>query len=151
MLPTCNRKFPQDFGKGRPCLNYHIRLCSAPCTGRVKFGDYNESVEQALAFLKGGSASSVKELTRQMEEAAESLEFERAAKIRDKINAIKKMGDKQKVVANRVLDEDVIAGFSDGGKTCFQVFRFEGGRLFDRESFIVDSGDSDTEEFLLRY
>lgn len=153
MLPTCNRKFPQDFGKGRPCLNYHIRLCSAPCTGRVKFGDYNESVEQALAFLKGGSASSVKELTRQMEEAAESLEFERAAKIRDKINAIKKMGDKQKVVANRVLDEDVIAGFSDGGKTCFQVFRFEGGRLFDRESFVFDSGDaeSETEEFILRY
>lgn len=153
MLPTCNRKFPQDFGKGRPCLNYHIRLCSAPCTGRVKFGDYNESVEQALAFLKGGSASSVKELTRQMEEAAESLEFERAAKIRDKINAIKKMGDKQKVVANRVLDEDVIASFSDGGKTCFQVFRFEGGRLFDRESFVFDSGDaeSETEEFILRY
>lgn len=153
MLPTCNRKFPQDFGKGRPCLNYHIRLCSAPCTGRVKFGDYNESVEQALAFLKGGSASSVKELTRQMEDAAESLEFERAAKIRDKINAIKKMGDKQKVVANRVLDEDVIASFSDGGKTCFQVFRFEGGRLFDRESFVFDSGDaeSETEEFILRY
>ena len=153
MLPTCNRKFPQDFGKGRPCLNYHIRLCSAPCTGRVKFGDYNESVEQALAFLKGGSASSVKELTRQMEEAAESLEFERAAKIRDKINAIKKMGDKQKVVANRVLDEDVIASFSDGGKTCFQVFRFEGGRLFDRESFVFDSGDAEgeTEEFILRY
>lgn len=153
MLPTCNRKFPQDFGKGRPCLNYHIRLCSAPCTGRVKFGDYNESVEQALAFLKGGSASSVKELTRQMEEAAESLEFERAAKIRDKISAIKKMGDKQKVVANRVLDEDVIASFSDGGKTCFQVFRFEGGRLFDRESFVFDSGDAEgeTEEFILRY
>lgn len=153
MLPTCNRKFPQDFGKGRPCLNYHIRLCSAPCTGRVKFGDFNESVEQALAFLKGGSASSVKELTRQMEEAAESLEFERAAKIRDKINAIKKMGDKQKVVANRVLDEDVIASFSDGGKTCFQVFRFEGGRLFDRESFVFDSGDAEgeTEEFILRY
>lgn len=153
MLPTCNRKFPQDFGKGRPCLNYHIRLCSAPCTGRVKFGDYNESVEQALAFLKGGSASSVKELTRQMEAAAESLEFERAAKIRDKINAIKKMGEKQKVVANRVLDEDVIASFSDGGKTCFQVFRFEGGRLFDRESFVFDSGDTEgeTEEFILRY
>jgi len=153
MLPTCNRKFPQDFGKGRPCLNYHIKLCTAPCTGKVKFADYNESVEQALAFLKGGSSNSVKDLTKKMEEAAENLEFERAARIRDKISAIKKMGDKQKVVANKVLDEDVIASFSDGHKTCFQVFRFEGGRLFDRESFIFDSGDSEgeTEEFILRY
>lgn len=153
MLPTCNKKFPQDFGKGRPCLNYHIKLCSAPCTGKVKFKDYNESVEQALSFLKGGSSNSVKELTRQMEDAAENLEFERAAKIRDKINSIKKMGDKQKVVANKILDEDVIGSFSDGGKTCFQVFRFEGGRLFDRESFVFDSGDteSETEEFILRY
>ena len=153
MLPTCNRKFPQDFGKGSACLNYHIKLCTAPCTGKVKFVDYNESVEQALAFLKGGSSNSVKDLTKKMEEAAENLEFERAARIRDKISAIKKMGDKQKVVANKVLDEDVIASFSDGHKTCFQVFRFEGGRLFDRESFIFDSGDSEgeTEEFILRY
>lgn len=153
MLPTCNRKFPQDFGKGRPCLNYHIKLCTAPCTGKVKFADYNESVEQALSFLKGGSSNSVKDLTKKMEEAAENLEFERAARIRDKISAIKKMGDKQKVVANKVLDEDVIASFSDGHKTCFQVFRFEGGRLFDRESFVFDSGDSEgeTEEFILRY
>ena len=153
MLPTCNRKFPQDFGKGRPCLNYHIKLCSAPCAGKVKFADYNESVEQALAFLKGGSSNSVKDLTKKMEEAAENLEFERAARIRDKISSIKKMGDKQKVVANKVLDEDVIGSFSDGKKTCYQVFRFEGGRLFDRESFVFDSGDSDseTEEFILRY
>ena len=151
MLPTCNRKFPQDFGKARPCLNYHIKQCMAPCTGRVKLSEYRESMEQALDFLKGGSSNSVKQLTAQMEEAAENLEFERAARIRDKIAAVKKMGDKQKVVANKVLDEDVIAAFSDGTKTCFQVFRFEGGRLFDRESFIVDSGESDTEEFILRY
>ena len=150
-LPTCNRKFPQDFGKARPCLNYHIKQCMAPCTGRVKLSDYRESMEQALDFLKGGSTNSVKQLTEQMEQAAENLEFERAARIRDKIAAVKKMSDKQKVVANKVLDEDVIAAFSDGTKTCFQVFRFEGGRLFDRESFIVDSGEGDTEEFILRY
>ena len=153
MLPTCGRKFPQDFGKGRPCLNYHIKQCMAPCTGRVKKADYKEAVSQALDFLKGGSSNSVKQLTKQMEEAAENLEYERAAKIRDRIAAVKKMGDKQKVVANKVLDEDVIAGFSNDGKTCFQVFRFEGGRLFDRESFIFESGEesTDLEEFLLRY
>ena len=151
MLPTCGRRFPQDFRKARPCLNYHIKQCMAPCTGRVKLRDYRESLEQALDFLKGGSSNSIKQLTAQMEEAAEKLEFERAARIRDKIAAVRRMGDKQKVVANKVLDEDIIASFSDSGKTCFQVFRFEGGRLFDRESFIVDSGESDTEEFLLRY
>ena len=153
MLPTCSRRFPQDFRKGRPCLNYHIKQCMAPCTGRVKLNDYKENLEQALDFLKGGSSNSIKQLTAQMEEAAENLEFERAARIRDKINAVKKMGDKQKVVANKVLDEDVIASFCDDGKTCFQIFRFEGGRLFDRESFIFDSGDSEseTEEFILRY
>lgn len=153
MLPTCSRKFPQDFRKGRPCLNYHIKQCSAPCTGRVKLKDYRESLDQALEFLKGGSSNSIKQLTEQMEQAAENLEFERAARIRDKINAVKKMGDKQKVVANKVLDEDVIASFTDDGKICFQVFRFEGGRLFDRESFIFDSGESESEyeEFLLSY
>ena len=153
MLPTCGRQFPRDFRKGRPCLNYHIRQCMAPCTGRVKLDDYRESLQQALDFLKGGSSASVRQLTAQMEAAAENLEFERAARIRDKIAAVRRMGDKQKVVLSKVLDEDVIAAFRNGGKTCFQVFRFEGGRLFDRESFIFDSGDSDseTEEFLVSY
>lgn len=153
MLPTCNRRFPQDFRKGRPCLNYHIKQCMAPCTGKIKLKDYRESVEQALDFLKGGSSNSIKQLTAEMEQAAEELEFERAARIRDKINAVKRMSDKQKVVSNKVLDQDVIASFSNDGKTCFQVFRFEGGHLFDRESFVFDSGDSDseTEEFILRY
>ena len=153
MLPTCNRQFPRDFRKARPCLNYHIRQCMAPCTGKVKLADYRESMNQALDFLKGGSSNSVRQLTAQMEEAAENLEFERAARIRDKIAAVRRMGDKLNVVLSKVLDEDVIASFSADGKTCFQVFRFEGGRLFDRESFIFDSGDSatDTEEFLLSY
>ena len=153
MLPTCNRQFPRDFRKDRPCLNYHIKQCMAPCTGRVRLADYRESLHQALDFLKGGSSNSIRQLTAQMEEAAENLEFERAARIRDKIAAVKRMGDKQKVVLSKVLDQDVIASFQNDGKTCFQVFRFEGGRLFDRESFIFDTGDSDseTEEFLAGY
>lgn len=153
MLPTCGRQFPRDFGKARPCLNYHIKQCMAPCTGKVRLEEYRESVRQALDFLKGGSSHSVKMLTSQMEEAAEKLEFERAARIRDKIAAVKRMGDRQKVFLSKPLDEDVIAGFSNGGKTCFQVFRFEDGRLYDRESFIFDSGDSEseTEEFLISY
>lgn len=153
LLPTCNRKFPQDFRKGRPCLNYHIKQCMAPCTGKINLSEYQENVNQALQFLRGGSTISIKQLTEQMEAAAENLEFERAARIRDKINAVKRMKDKQKVVANKILDQDVFGSYSDGNKTCFQIFRFEGGRLYDRECFIFDSGDSESEyeEFLLRY
>lgn len=153
MLPTCNRQFPRDFRKGRPCLNYHIKQCMAPCTGRVRLKDYNENLNRALEFLRGGSTNSIKKLTEEMEIAAENLEFERAASIRDIISSVRKMSDKQKVVATKIDDGDVIAGFSDDGKTCYQVFRFEGGRLFDRESFVFDSGESEseTEEFLLRY
>lgn len=153
-LPTCNRRFPQDFRKGRPCLNFHIRQCCAPCTGKVKLTDYNEYVEEALAFLKGGDAKSIKALTSKMNEAAENLEFERAAKIRDQINSIKKMRDKQKVVDVSNEDIDYIAFAQNDKKGSFEVFRFSGGRLFDRENFIVDDpGDGATArgEFLLRY
>lgn len=153
-LPTCNKKFPEDFRKGRPCLNFHIKQCMAPCTGRISFKEYDESVNQAIAFLKGGSSESVKQLTEEMNKASENLEFERAARIRDKIHAVKKMGAKQKVVANKVKDQDVIALMSDGEKGCFQVFRFENGSLVDRESFIVDgvSGlEEELSEFIVSY
>ncbi len=154
MLPTCNRKFPGDFRKSRPCLNYHIKQCMAPCTGRVKFEEYNESVNQAIEFLKGGRSQSVKQLTEDMNRAAENLEFERAARIRDKINAVNKMGERQKVVANKVKDQDVIALMSDGSKGCFQVFRFENGTLSDRESFVINGLTGTAEEmseFLASY
>ncbi|MGN1130813.1 MAG: excinuclease ABC subunit UvrC, partial [Ruminococcus sp.] len=148
-LPTCHKSFPRDFGKSRPCLNFHIKQCLAPCTGRVKFSEYNENVEQAISFLKGGSSESVKQLTLEMEQASENLEFERAAKIRDKIAAIRKMADKQKVVAVDVLDQDVIAYFSDGDKGCFQVFRFTNGKLCDHENFIVE--DVEQEESMSQF
>lgn len=153
-LPTCNRKFPEDFGKQRPCLNFHIKQCMAPCTGRVSFEEYDENVEQALEFLKGGSGKSVKMLTEEMEKASENLEFERAAKIRDKINAVKKMSEKQKVVAVSVPDQDVIAYFTDGERGCFQIFKFEGGRLTDHENFIINNPmeqDDELSQFITGY
>jgi excinuclease ABC subunit C len=152
-LPTCRRCFPRDFGKDRPCLNFHIKQCLAPCTGKVKFSEYNENVEEALTFLKGGSSESVRQLTLDMEKASDNLEFEKAAQIRDKISAIKKMSDKQKVVAVDVPNQDVIAYFTDGEKGCFQVFRFTNGQLCDHESFVVDAVDSGNEisEFITGY
>ena len=142
-LPSCNRKFPQDFGKGRPCLNYYIKQCCAPCRGHVKQQEYNEAVEEALEFIKGGSSTSVKNLTERMNEAAENLEFELAGRIRDRIAAIKKMREKQKVVESRIREQDVMAVAMGNTKSVIAVLKFENGRLFDREDFSF----TDVEDF----
>jgi excinuclease ABC subunit C len=153
-LPSCTRRFPQDIGKGRPCLNYYIKQCCAPCAGRVTQEEYNEAVRAAVSFLRGGSAESTRELTEKMNKAAEGLQFERAARIRDCIAAIKRMNDRQKVVASRIPEQDVIALTRGTGKSCFEVFRFKRGRLYDRETFIVGETGADSaarSEFIERY
>ncbi len=138
-LPTCNRKFPRDIGKKRPCLNYYIKKCMAPCMGKVKKGEYNEYVKEAVAFLKGENVFSIKELTEEMNELSENLEFEKAAKIRDRIRAIKSIKDKQKVVETKEKEHDVIALAKGENIYCFEVFRFLSGRLCDREEFLVSN------------
>ncbi len=153
-LPTCSRRFPQDIGKGRPCLNYYIKRCCAPCRGKMTEGEYAESVQEALEFLRGGSAESLRTLEKKMGEAAEKLEFERAARIRDRIAAIRRMGERQKVVASSVAEQDVVAFTQGGGRSCFEVFRFTAGRLSDRETFLMgETGDPKAArgEFLERY
>ncbi len=153
-LPTCSKKFPEDFGKGRPCLNYHIKQCCGLCRGKISAEEYGETVREAVAFLKNGTSLSVKDLEREMNEAAENLEFERAARIRDRIIAVKRMSDKQKVVAAKVKEQDVIALFADDKDGCFQVFRFTEGKLYDRETFLIkDIGEENTafSEFLIQY
>lgn len=153
-LPDCNRRFPQDFGRGRPCLNFYIDQCCAPCRGKIKEEDYNEAFQQALDFIKGGSSTSVKVLTQRMEQAAEDLDFELAARLRDRINAINKLKDRQKVVASRVEEQDVFALAQGESQTAFEVFRFTGGKLSDRESFLTEGCQPDPEarsEFLRQY
>lgn len=153
-LPTCNRKFPQDIGKGRPCLNYFIKQCSAPCAGKISQKEYQESVRDALDFLQGGTTQAIKIMTEKMNEAAENLEFEKAARIRDRLAAVKKMRERQKVVASPVPEQDVIALAQSGGAGCFFVFRFQDGRLCDQESFLPgDCGEAQTArmEFLQQY
>ena len=150
-LPDCSRKFPQDFGKGRPCLNYYIKQCCAPCRGKVTEAEYNEAFQEAVDFIKGGSSSSVKVLTEKMEQAAENLEFELAARLRDRINAIQAMKERQKVVASRVEEQDVFALAQGETHTAFEVFRFTGNKLSDRESFLTEGCQPDPEarsEFL---
>ncbi|MGN1050902.1 MAG: excinuclease ABC subunit UvrC, partial [Acutalibacteraceae bacterium] len=152
-LPTCNKKFPQDFKKTRPCLNYHIKQCSAPCRGKLSLEEYNEQIDSALEFLKGGSNPDIKKMEEEMFRASNEMNFEKAAKIRDRILAVKKMNERQKVIANKVKNQDVIAFSSDGEKGVFEVFRFREGRMIDREHFFANGSDISElmGEFIKRY
>ncbi len=140
-LPRCGKQFPRDYGKSRPCLNGFMGLCSAPCAGKISQEEYINSVNDAVAFLKGGSQAAVRDMTRQMNELSENLQFEEAAKLRDRIRAIKNLEEKQKVVSINVPEEDVFALVNGKKKACFEVLRFEHGRLTDSEFWLVDSID----------
>lgn len=153
-LPTCNRRFPEDFGRFRPCLNFHIKQCCAPCTGRVKLKDYNERVENALEFLSGDSSKMMKELQERMTAAAEALDFEKAARYRDQIASMKKLRDKQKVVNINIDELDVIAVAREGSRGSVNVLRFSDSRLYDTENFIINDVDDEVDfrsQFILRY
>ncbi len=155
-LPQCS-KTAADFGKkryARPCLNYHIGQCSAPCCGKITQQAHDEAAAAAIEFLKKGSADTLRELTEQMNEAAERLEFERAARLRDRIAALKSMSDRQKVVESTVSEQDIIALANSDEKSCVELFRFRGGRLCDREDYIFDSYFDASEmrrEFITQY
>ncbi len=140
-LPTCNKKFPRDYNKSRPCLNGFMGNCCALCNGRISKEEYVASVEDAVAFLKGGSAAAVREMTTKMQEYSENLEFEKAAKLRDRIKAIKNLDEKQKVVSINVPEEDVFALVNSTKKACFNVIRFQNGKLTDSEHWLIDSID----------
>jgi len=136
-LPSCRRKFPQEIGKGRACLNYSIKQCMGVCRGRITPEEYREAVDDAVAFLRGGTTDSIKRLTEKMEEYSENLEFEKAAKMRDRIVALNKMSDRQKVIMTKVAEQDVFAIAQSGSDACAMVFRFLGGRMIDSESFML--------------
>ena len=143
-LPQCNKVFPSDFGKSRPCLNYYISQCCGLCTGKIKKSDYDEAVDGAIAFLKGDSRDIIADLRAKMEKAAEELDFEQAAKLRDRINSIERIKEKQKVVYKSVEEQDVFATADIDGSVCLAVLRFSNGRLFDSEHFFFDDpGDKE--------
>lgn len=143
MLPTCNKVFPKQINRNsRPCLNYFIRKCSAPCAGKISQQDYEENFKGAIDFIKGGSAETVKRLQLEMEAAAESLEFEKAAKLRDKIKAIDRIAARQKVVVEGSVEEDVFAIAQRGDKACLAVLCFREGLLVNTEHFIIEYSES---------
>lgn len=142
MLPQCSKVFPRDYKKSRPCLNHFIGQCAAPCAGKITAEAHAEAIDQAIDFIINGSGKAIEDLTEKMTAAAENLEFEKAAKIRDKINAIKKVTEKQKVVAASVEEQDVFAVVCSESKACLSVIRFKDSRLYDSEHFIIDTPEN---------
>ena len=143
MLPTCNKSFPKNINRnGRPCLNYFIHKCSAPCAGKVSQREYEENLSSAVDFIKGGSAETVKKLQAEMETAAENLEFEKAARLRDRIKAIDRIAARQKVVVEGSVEEDVFAIAQRGNKACLAVLCFREGLLVNTEHFIIDYSEN---------
>ncbi len=136
-LRTCSRVLPRDIGLERPCLNYHIGQCMAPCQEYVTKEEYRAQVEQALDFLNGNYAPILNSLKQKMEEASENLEFEEAIRYRDLYNSVKQVAQKQKITDSDGEDKDVIALARDENDAVVQVFFVRGGKLIGREHFIM--------------
>lgn len=154
MLPTCRKRFPQDFRRERPCLNYHIKLCMGVCRGKIDKAAYNETVRQAVEFIRSGSAQSVERMEKEMNEAAENLEFEKAAMLRDRIAAVKKASEKQKIISRGVDSTDVIGIAEAYDGIVISVLMYREDRLYDKAVFDfgkTDSGEDILSAFLSQY
>ena len=134
---SCNRNLPKDIGKERPCLNYHIKQCDAPCQGYISQEDYGAAIVEVLKFLNGNYDVILKELEGKMNTASENLEFERAIEYRELINSVKKIAQKQKITDSSGEDRDILAAASEGEDAVVQVFFIRGGRLIGRDHFYL--------------
>ena len=143
-LRTCSRKLPQDAGKERPCLNYHIHQCKAPCQDWISPQDYRKQIDQALEFLNGNYGIILKDLQNKMEEAANHLEFEEAATYRDLLASVKQIAQKQKITDSEGEDRDVIALAKEQEDAVVQVFFVRSGRLIGREHFYMTNVSEET-------
>lgn len=153
-LPRCSKR-GKDMGKraAKPCLNYHIGLCSAPCCCKIGEKDYEESVKQAVDFITKGTNKTISLLTLQMNQASENLEFEKAARLRDSIKAIKELNEKQQIITESNIAQDIFAFAFAGDKASAEVFCFTEGKLYDRQQFLLDVTHKENfrSEFIIRY
>ena len=143
-IKTCNKKLPNDIGKFRPCLNYHMKKCLGPCQGEVNKDEYREMMRKICSFLGGQYDEILNELKSQMEKAAEQLEFEKAAQIRNKISSMTHLSETQKVLSTDGQDRDIIGFSRDATDLCIQVFFVRNGRVIGREHYIFE-GEGDEE------
>src|SRR5919205_1059880 len=155
-LDTLSRLFPQILcnrvitgNDPRACLYLHIKRCPAPCIGAIDNTDYRAIIDQMVAFLDGKADDALADMRREMEAAAEQLEFERAADLRDRIRAAEKVVTQQQIVYTSLADEDIVGLCRQGVYSCVQVFLIRGGRLIGREHFVLEGpGDDDEAEVL---
>ncbi len=154
MLPTCHKKFPDEFRKERPCLNFHIKKCMGICRGNISQNEYQDIIKEATGYLKKGNHQAMKQLRQQMEQAAEQLDFEKAAKLRDRLQAIERLNQSQKVLMNHDKDQDFIAIEQVNTKACVVVLQFRNGQLHNKNTYLFehsyDKQDS-ISEFLSQY
>ena len=154
LLPRCHKEFPRDFGKGRPCLNAHIGKCMAVCSGKISCQAYNEAMQGALQMIRHGKKDILHQLREKMQAAAERLDFENAALLRDQIAAIERVAAGQKVVMQTDTEMDVVALAGTSRSVCAAILRYRDGRLADKREFLFrDTADiaAVREEFLPQY
>lgn len=143
-LRTCNRTLPRDIGKERPCLNYHIKQCMAPCQGYISKEEYRSNVNKVLEFLNGNYQPILKELEEKMTQASMEMEFEKAIEYRDLLNSLKQVAQKQKITNSDGEDKDIVALAMDERDAVVQIFFIRDGRLIGREHFYVTIAHEDS-------
>ena len=148
-LPTCRRRFPRDLDADRPCLNYHMGRCDGFCRSAMSAEEYRRRMEQAVALLEGKGKQLIRELTAEMEEAAEARAFERAAALRDQAAAIGALGKRQTVIAGICADTDVWGVALGAGKSCCAVLHVEDGQLTGRETELIRAHNQEDEGEIL--
>lgn len=145
-IRTCSRCLPRDIGKDRPCLNYHIKQCAAPCQGYISKEEYCENINKTLEFLNGNYSGVISFLKGKMEEAAGKLEFEEAAGYRDLLASVQAVAQKQKITNSDMKDKDVIAAAIEGNTCVMQAFFIREGRLIGRDKYNMELAATDTRQ-----
>ena len=148
-IRSCNRSLPKDIGKERPCLNYHIHQCHAPCQGYISREEYRKSIDEVVRFLNGNYDPILKELEEKMLDASENLEFEKAIEYRELLASVQKIAQKQKITDTAGDDRDIITMASEGEDAVVQVFFIRGGRLIGRDHFYLKIAENDTKSEIL--
>lgn len=148
-IRSCNRRLPADIGKERPCLNYYIRQCNAPCQGYISREEYRKAIDEVVQFLNGNYDLILKELQENMEAASEALEFEKAIEYRELLSSVKKIAQKQKITNTAGDDRDILAVASDKEDAVVQVFFIRGGRLIGRDHFYLKISEGETKREIL--
>ena len=146
---TCSRRLPKDIGKDRPCLNYHIGQCNAPCQGYVNKDEYKKNIDKVISFLNGNYSEIINELTDKMQDCSERMEYEEAARYRDLLISVKQIAQKQKITADDATDRDVIACAMDAEDAVVQVFFIRQGKLLGREHFHMKVATNDNRSGIL--